>query len=92
MTQNSILLENVDSKELKEIILEAVKTALSAIQPVQNKYLSRQEAAAKFGISLPTLDKGLRNGSLAGYRINGRILLKESELELSKMVVRKRRK
>ena len=91
MTQNSILLENVDSDGLKEMISEAVKNALAIAQPAGSKFISRQEAASKFGISLPTLDKAIRNGTLTGYRINGRILLKENELTLSVIPTRKRR-
>jgi excisionase family DNA binding protein len=79
--QNSILLENVNTDGLKEIISEAVKNALANVQP-ENKFVSRQEAANKFGVSLPTLDKNLNNGTLKGYRIGGRILLKERELNL----------
>ena len=44
------------------------------------KYTSRQQARIKLGISMPTLDKAIDDGTLKGYRIGGRILLKENEL------------
>lgn len=91
MTQNSILLENINSDGLKEIVSDAVKNALASIKPKEDRYLSRQEARTKFGVSMPTLDKALRNGTLTGYRINGRILLKESQLNLSEIPIRKHR-
>lgn len=91
MTTDSILLQNMTEDGLKSIMQDAFREALASVKPKEDKFVSRQEAAANFGISLPTLDKGLRNGTLTGYRIGGRILLKESELNLSEIPIRKRR-
>ena len=88
---NSILLENVNREDLKEIVTEAIREQLATMKPKEDRFLSRKEGRAKFGISMPTLDKALKNGTLTGYRINGRILLKESELNLAEIPLYKRR-
>jgi excisionase family DNA binding protein len=82
---NSILVENIGSREdLKAIIHEAIEDYFGKNKLGQDRFLSRADVRDKLGISLPTLDKALEDGSLIGYRIGGRILLKESELNLSK--------
>lgn len=57
--------------------------------PKESKFISRLEARKKLGISMPTLDKALKDGTLIGHRIGGRVLLKE--LELSEFNNRKRK-
>lgn len=84
MTQNSIILQNVDEERLKEIVSEAIREQLASDKPKQDKYLSRSEVRKRLGICYPTLDKALAQGVLKGYRIGGRILLKENEIELSR--------
>ena len=84
MTDNSIILQNVSEERLKEIVSEAISQQFATDNPTPEKFLSRTEARDRLGISFPTLDKALREGVLIGYRIGGRILLKESELKLKK--------
>jgi len=56
-----------------------IKTILRN-RPEESRFISREEARKKLGISMPTLDKALKDGTLIGHRIRGRILLKETEL------------
>ena len=87
---NSVILENITGNDLKELIKGAVREELAAIQPSKNdSYLTRQELSEKLRISLVSLDKAVRNGKLKAYRINGRVLFKESEINLSEIPVRK---
>jgi excisionase family DNA binding protein len=83
MMQNSIILQNVDEARLKEIVSEAIREQLAIDSPKTDKFISRAEARKRLGICYPTLDRALSQGVLKGYRIGGRILLKESEIELS---------
>jgi excisionase family DNA binding protein len=87
---NSIILENVTSDNLKEIIKGAVREELAAIQPKkEDTFLTRAELAKRLHITLVTLDRAARNGKLKGYRINGRVLFKESEINLDAIPFRK---
>jgi excisionase family DNA binding protein len=83
--ENSILIENIGTREdLKTIIKEAIGDYFGDEKPKQDKFLSRAQVKEMLGICYPTLDKALNEGELIGYRIGGRILIKESELALSK--------
>ena len=86
---NSIFIEHIGTREeLKTIIQEAIGDYFGDAKPKQEKYLSRAEVKKRLGICYPTLDKALDKGELIGYRIGGRILMKESELNLSKFARR----
>ncbi len=88
--KNGIILENVSSESLKEIIQEAVRNELAAIPGKKETiYLTRAEVVKLLHISLPSIDKAIKMGKLKAYRINGRILFKESEINLSEIPVRK---
>lgn len=45
--------------------------------------INRKQAAKYLGISLPTLQKWTKDGTLTGYRINSRIRYKRAEIEQS---------
>ena len=45
------------------------------------KYLTRKEVATKLHISLPTLNEYTKSGKLKAYRINGRVLYRNDEIE-----------
>jgi excisionase family DNA binding protein len=90
--ENSIILQNIDGDGLKAIIKGAVREELAAIQPKKDEvFLTRAELAKKLHISLVTLDKAARDGKIKGYRINGRVLFKDSEISLDAIPIRKRR-
>jgi len=89
--QDSIILENFNSEKLQNLVENAVKKALGEITlNKENRYITRQEASEKLHVSLPSIDKAIKSGKLIAYRINGRILIKEDEIELS--VIQKGRK
>ena len=85
---------NADS--IKSLIKEAVREELSAINPMNSEdhLNSRKEAAQKLGICLVSLDKLINEGKLKGFRVNGRVLIKDHDLEaaLTKIPVRNRQK
>ncbi len=51
----------------------------------QESYLSREEAAKKLGITLPTLDKYTKNGTLTKYQVGDSTIFryKQSDIEYS---------
>ncbi|MFA5300196.1 MAG: hypothetical protein WC389_18570 [Lutibacter sp.] len=90
--ENSILIEGITAGSLREIVKAAVVEGITAMQPKkEDNFLTRMELAKKLHISTVTLDKASRNGKLKGYRINGRVLFKESEINLSEIPIRKHR-
>ncbi len=84
MNTNSIILQNIDTEGLKTLIREVNAEMFAAIQPKpqpKDKYITRREVADKISISLPTLNEYTKTGKLKAYRIGGRVLYKESEVE-----------
>ena len=61
----------------------AVQRALENYVPAKEtiEYLTRKEVAKKLHISLPTLNEYTKKGRLKGYRINGRVLYREDEVD-----------
>lgn len=83
---NSIILQNIDEQGLKAIIADVVSEKLAAFTPQpqsDNKYLTRREMAACLHISLPTLNEFTKKGIVTGYRIGGRVLYRENEVNTS---------
>jgi excisionase family DNA binding protein len=80
----SILLESVSRDEFDNLIYKIDQLALLMPKPqIKDKYLTRHEVAKLLRISLPTLNELTKKGKLIGYRIGGRVLYKESEVESS---------
>jgi excisionase family DNA binding protein len=73
----------VTADELKALIQAAVREEFH-LHGLQDKskilYLTRQQAAEKLHISLPTLTKWTRDGRIRAIRIGSRILYIETEL------------
>jgi len=88
---NSTLLENITPDELESRIEKAVNRAISKIAPIteQDAFITREEAGKRLHLSLVTIDKNIHEGRLKAYRIGGRVLLRESELNISQIPVRK---
>lgn len=79
--EDSIFLKSVTEMRLKEIMSEAVSDGLMKALDSRKelKYRSRKEKAEQLGISLPTLDKGIKNGDFKSVRIGGRLLIVDDE-------------
>lgn len=88
---NSTLLENITPDELEARIEKAVNKAIAKIAPTteQDAFITREEAGKRLHLSLVTIDKNIHEGRLQAYRIGGRVLLKESDLKLNQIPVRK---
>lgn len=82
---NSIILQSIDSDGLKNIIGQVFDEKMQLLKTADSKenFLTRHEVAKKLRISLPTLNEFTKNGRITGYRIGGRVLYKESEIEAS---------
>jgi excisionase family DNA binding protein len=81
--QNSILLENITRDELRSelraIVSELLDAKLRPEAPKDN--ITMKEAAAKLRISLPTVKRLIKEGTLPSYKIGQRILLKSDEVD-----------
>ncbi len=83
---NAILIQNMNTDELKSLIGEAVENKLQSFNPKpqpKEKYLTRHETAKALRVSLPTLNVLTKTGKIAGYRIGGRVLYKETDVDTS---------
>lgn len=68
--------------QLRKLISETVKEALTATpEKPKEVYLTRAEAAERLKISIPTLNRWSKIGSLKSYIVGGRVFYKESELD-----------
>jgi len=89
---DSILLQNIDPDGLKSLIQEAVRVELASLSgKKEDKFFTRAEVAEKLHISFPTLDNNIRKGRLKAVRIGGRVLIRESDLILNEIPIRKHR-
>jgi excisionase family DNA binding protein len=79
-----LLLNQITVEELADQLVAALRkdigTSILKPEPPE-RYLSRNEAAKLLRISLPTLNEWSKNGILESYKIGGRILYKQSEIE-----------
>lgn len=62
--------------ELKRILTEQKQ----APEPQLNDFLTREQTASRLKISLPTLNDYSKKGIIPAYRIGGRVLYKEQEV------------
>lgn len=88
--KNGIILENITPESLKSLIQEVIRIELATLPAKkETTFLTRAEVVKLLHISLPTIDKAIKTGKLKAYRINGRILFKESEIDLTAIPVRR---
>jgi len=75
----------LDQKQLSKLITETLRTELNEhFQSAGNsseEYLTREETAQLLKITLSTLHSYTKKGTLKGYRLDGRVLYKRSEVE-----------
>lgn len=90
---HSILIQNIQSNELKKLVFEAVTLALkenglphSQLEPSLPKtpggLLTKKEAATYLKVSLPTLSKYVKSGYVKAHTVAGtRLRFKIEELD-----------
>ena len=82
--ENSVLIQNVKPDEFCEMIRVTVREEIERhlSKPAETKKLyTRQEAAKRLRISLPTLNSYTKKGILTGVRFGYRVLYREEDLE-----------
>lgn len=69
--------------DLKNIVSETIRENHKPEQPTSREpeYLTRQETARKFKISLVTLHRWTKAGIVKDYKIGGRVLYRVEEIE-----------
>src|SRR4051794_13623091 len=97
----SVLIQNINSAELEDLISKAVASALkglntdvsaiSTIPAASDELLNKKEAAKYLKISLPTLSKYINEGYVKAYTVSGtRMRFKTSDLDKALKVLRHR--
>ncbi|WP_211323768.1 helix-turn-helix domain-containing protein [Chitinophaga dinghuensis] len=80
------MLTPIPLEQLRLMIAETVTCELSrhleqaAITKINDELITRKEAAALLGISLPTLLEFTKTGKVTGYRIGTRVRYKRTEI------------
>lgn len=85
MTKQIIEIQNITIEELQNIIEKSNQKLISEMfaksqKAVDNEFITRKAAAQILGISLPTLDKYIREGLVSAAHINGRYRLRKSDV------------
>lgn len=86
MIQNSILLQNLSSDDLKKLISDLLDEKLTGFKPQQKQateYLTREDVSKLLKISLPTVTEYTKTGKLNGLRMGRRVLFRKEEIEQS---------
>ncbi len=83
---NSIILQGIDTDELKRIFKEVLEEKLGQESKSKESgrglaYLNRFEVAKLLNISLPTLNNWSKSGIIQAYRIGNRVLYKPDEID-----------
>ncbi len=83
-----VFLEGITVETLSDIIRETVQQEVGRSQPqtsvskdADENYLTRKETAARLRVSLVTLTEWVNKSRLKAYKIEGRVLFRESEVE-----------
>lgn len=82
------ILISIPLHEFQDLIREVVRAEIQAQNKeppkvTEEKYYSRREVAKLLSISLGSLNKYVKNGSIPAKRLNGRVLILKSSLESS---------
>lgn len=74
---------SLTEEEFEARLEAAIQKALENYSPERAEiiYKTRPEAAKKLRVSLPTLNLLTKKGIINGYRLNGRILYRDDELD-----------
>ena len=84
--QSSTLIQ-ISPEDLTKMIVEAIGTVKS--DPPAETLLSKKEVCGLLGITLNTLDKFTKNGTIPAFGIGSRILFKKSDVLSSLIRVNK---
>lgn len=77
----NVILAQVSREDLKGMISDAVSIAVEkAIAEVRPKYLTRQELADTYKVSLTTVHDWVNSGKLKAVKIGGRVLFPAGEV------------
>ncbi len=81
---NSVLVQGASLHDIERMIDKAVRKAVSefydSLQNAEPALVRRKDAAARLGVSLPTLDAYARAGIVHARHIGGRVFYDEAEL------------
>ena len=82
--QQVLQIENIDADELL-LQLQRIEKRLDEIaqkdEPeTEPEYISRQDVASMFGISLPTVHSWTKHSILKGYKLSNKVYYKKSEV------------
>lgn len=86
MEKYNLNIENLTSEELVNLFLKGfTKEILPVIKTTSKEIelLTRKETAKLLRVSLPTLHDWTKRGIIKGYRIEGKVYYKKSEIEES---------
>jgi len=71
----------ITEDKLREIVGNEVEKRIRGhLNRANDKFMTRQEAANHLKVTLPTIDKLVRNGELKAYKLSGRVLMKLSDV------------
>ena len=80
-----LFLEGMTVDTLSDIIRETVRAEIGTKQSVspsvEDKYLTRKEAATRLKVSLVTLTEWVNRSRLKAYKIGGRVLFRETDIK-----------
>jgi len=80
-----LFLEGMTVNALSDIIRETVRAEIgmkhSSPPSVEDRYLTRKEAATRLKVSLVTLTEWVNRSRLKAYKIGGRVLFRETEVK-----------
>ncbi len=84
MSYQKIQLVEIGMTDLMEAIRSIIQAEIANIKKsnpsTDETLLTRKEAAAKLGISLPTLAQRVKRGDLPAFLLGGKIMFKSSEV------------
>jgi len=71
----------ITEDKLREIVGNEVENRIKGhLNRANDKFMTRQETARYLKVTLPTIDKLVRNGELKAYKLSGRVLMKLSDV------------
>jgi predicted site-specific integrase-resolvase len=80
-TEQAEALKELFAPVIKDLVTMIAEKVMELEQLREPKYITRTEAAAMLGVSLPSLHNYTRAGWLTKHRISGRVLYDQREIE-----------